>query len=472
MNFRGMTKNELIKELVELKKRLDEASPAAQNPKKEPRGNLDLLTGLPNRTLFFDRLSLALHNAQRNKKTLAVLFLSLENLTLINDALGHNIGDLLLKEVSERLGGSLRSSDTVARPGRDEFMILLPEITKAEDAAVVAEKLLLVLGSLCTIEGQEIFVNSNIGISIFPEDDDHAEGLIKKSYAAMQRAKEQGKNEYMYFSPSINERAFERLVIENGLRNAVMRNEFVLHYQPQINLRIGRIVGLEALVRWQRPGFGLVPPGKFIHHLEENGLIVPLGEWVLKTACIQAKAWQKAGHYPLRMAVNLSARQFHQKNLAGDVMRVLEKTGLEPQSLELELTESIFIGNIEAAVETLAKLRDMGVSISIDDFGTGYSSLSYLKHLPINKLKIVHPFIRSLALEPDNTVIAKTIVAMAHSLNLTVIAEGVENSEHLKYLFELGCDELQGDIISHPAEAGEIERLLSKEIPCPHLRGI
>ncbi|MEJ2684301.1 MAG: EAL domain-containing protein [Candidatus Sulfobium sp.] len=423
----------------------------------------DAATGLPNRKIFRDRLKQALALARRRGNAVAVMFVSLDYLKLINDTLGEKFGDQLLCTMADRLRGCLRRSDTVARPGRDEFMILLPEVTDADDATHVADKIFTALNSTCFLGGHELFVNASIGISVYPDDGDEDISLIKNSYTAMQHAAEAGKNTYKFFSPAMNIKSFNRMVIDNSLRLALRREEFFLHYQPQIDLLTGRVSGLEALVRWDRPDFGVVYPNTFIPLLEESGLILPLGECVLHKACTQNKLWQEAGLTPVRVAVNISARQFQQGDIVSLVGRVLKETGLGSQFLELELTESIFMNNTEISVEALQALRRMGVHISIDDFGTGYSSLSYLKYFPINKLKMVEPFVSFVAIDPNDAVIARAIVAMAHSLNMKVIAEGVEREEHLEFLRSLECDELQGNIFSYPVPAEDAARFLSGE---------
>jgi diguanylate cyclase (GGDEF)-like protein len=422
--------------------------------------DFDAATGLPSKAVFFDRLTQALTLAKRKRESLAVMFISFDNLKLINDNMGQRFGDELLKAVTGRLISSLRESDTVARPGSNEFMVLLPEVVLSDKLAVVAGKILAALGSSFMLDTHEIFINVCIGISMYPVDGENASDLIKNAYTAMQNAREEGKNKYRFYSPEINDAAYERMLLENELHLALQRGEFVLHYQPQIDLRTGLISGMEALVRWQRPAAGLVYPGNFIRLMEDNGLIVPLGEWVLRTACLQNKAWQDAGIRPLRMAVNLSARQF-QQNIVETVSRTLGETGLEPAFLELEVTESIFIRDIEPVIETLRTLRDMGVHVSIDDFGTGYSSLSYLKYFPVNKLKMVEPFVSFVAIDtPNDVVIANAIIAMAHSLNMKVIAEGVERRDNLEFLQSIQCDELQGNVFSRPCPADEITALL------------
>jgi diguanylate cyclase (GGDEF)-like protein len=390
------------------------------------------------------------------------LFICIDRLKLINDTLGENYGNKLLSALAKRLKACVRKSDIVARPGRDEFMILLPEIRYAEDAALIARKIFISLESPFNLKKQELFISVNIGISVYPNDGDNAKALLNTSYTALQRSRELEKNTYQFYSPALTERAFERMVMENDLQLALKRKEFLLHYQPQIDLRTGMIIGLEALVRWQKPGSKLIYPKNFIYLMEETGLIVPLGEWVLRTACAQNKAWQDAGFKPLRVAVNISSRHFHEKDITHIVSRVLEDTGLEPEFLELELTESIFLKNLERTVKALKVLRKIGVNISIDDFGTGYSSLSYLKYFPINKLKIVEPFISSVSFSPTDEVIARAIIALAHTLNMKVVAEGVEKKDQMQIIRSLKCDELQGNIFSLPLPPEEISKLLKK----------
>jgi diguanylate cyclase (GGDEF)-like protein len=425
----------------------------------------DALTGLHNGALFYSCLEQALSLANRNDKTLAVLFISVDRLKLINDTLGESFGNQLLRAISKRLKSCLRRSDIVGRPGRNEFMVLLPEIRNAEDAARIARKFFASLEPPFVLKKTDIFVTLSIGISVFPEDGNNAKAILNTSYTAMQRAKELGKNSYQFYSPSITKKDFERMVMENSLQLAFRHKEFILHYQPQIDLKSGRIIGAEALIRWQRPGGGLVYPREFLPIMEETGLIVPLSEWVLKTACAQNKAWQDDGLQPIRIAVNVSARHFHEEDLTHLVSRVLEETGLAPRYLELELTESIFLQKLDRTIKALTVLRRMGVNISIDDFGTGYSSLVYLKHFPMNKLKIVEPFISSVSFSSAEEVIARAIIALAHTLNMKVVAEGVENDKQLKLIRALRCDELQGNIISRPLPSNKLARLLAKYKP-------
>ena len=432
--------------------------------RKKHHPDRDAATGLPSKNIFFDRLTQALVLARRNAQSLAVMFISFDSLKLINDKMGQRFGDQLIKAVADRIMGALRKSDTAARPGSNEFMVLLPQIPRGEFAAVVADKIFYALSSTLVLERHEIFINANIGISIFPNDGDDATALIKNAYTAVQHAMARGHNTYTFYSPELNNRAFEMLLLENNLRLALKREEFVLHYQPQIDLRTGFISGLEALVRWRCPEGGLVYPADFIKLMENTGLIGQLGEWVLRQACMQNKRWQEAGMKPLRVAVNLSAKQVHQQNFVELVKSVLDETGLDAEYLELELTESIFMWNIDSVIETLRTFRNMGIHIAIDDFGTGYSSLSYLKLFPVSKLKMVEPFVSCVTIgKPDDVVIANMIVGMAHSLSMKVIAEGVENNENLEFLRSIQCDELQGNILSIPLPAEEVTSLLQEE---------
>ncbi len=415
----------------------------------------DALTGLPNRTLFNDRLTLALAQAHRNQGKLAVMLVDLDRFKIINDTLGHAVGDQLLRGVARRLVSSLREGDTVARLGDDEFALLLPGMDQIEDVAKTAQKIIEILKSAFYFEGHELHVTPSIGIALYPNDGEDAQTLLKNANMALHRAKEQGRNTYQLYTPAMNATALERLALENRLYRALEREEFVIYYQPQINIHTGRVVGVEALVRWRHPKLGLILPGKFIPLAEETGFIIPLGEWVLLTACAQNKAWQDAGLPPLRMAVNLSISHFKREDLAKMLAQVLEKTGLHPSYLELELTESIGMENVERAITKLQELKALGVKLSIDDFGTGYSSLSYLKRFPIDTLKIDQSFVQHIPTNPNDTAITTAIIAMAHSLNLKVIAEGVETEEQLTFLRPYRCDEMQGFLFSKPMPAEE-----------------
>ena len=448
-----------------LARRKNGARRASENQKKAVDKNtaLDPVTGLHNKDVFFDCLTRAVALAARNKKTVGILFVCIDRLKLINDTLGEEYGNELLRTLAKRLKACVRKSDIVSRPGRDEFTILLPEIRYAEDAALIARKIFRSLEEPFKLSQRSMLVSVDVGISVYPNDGDNAKALLNTSYTAMLRAKEIGKNTYQFYSPDLTEKAFEKMVMENDLQLALKRGEFLLHYQPQIDLRTGTITGVEALVRWKTPKGELLYPRKFLYLMEETGSIVQLGEVVLFTACKQNKAWQEAGLRPIRVAVNISARHFHEKDITHVVSRVLEETGIEPRFLELELTESVFLKNLERTVKALTVLRGMGVNISIDDFGTGYSSLSYLKYFPINKLKIVEPFISSVSFNPTDEVIARAVIALAHTLNMKVVAEGVEKNEQMQLIRSLNCDELQGNIFSLPLPPDEVGKLLKKE---------
>jgi diguanylate cyclase (GGDEF)-like protein len=417
-------------------------------------------TGLPNRDLLLDRLRQALYLAGRNELQVALLQLDLDHFKVVNDSLGHAAGDRLLGAVAGRLGECCRAEDTVAHLGGDEFAVMVPDLTRTQDAAVVARKLHDALQPPFTIEGRELFVTASIGITLFPEDGGDAEGLLRNADTALHQAKAQGRNTYQFFAAEMNTRTLARLSLETDLRRALERQEFLLHYQPQVDARSGELLGMEALVRWQHPERGLVPPLDFIPLAEETGLILPLGEWVLRTACTQNRAWQEQGLPPLRVSVNLSGRQLKQADLAGTVGRVLAETKLAPACLELELTESILMESVEATLDILDVIRAMGISLAMDDFGTGFSSLSYLKRFPIDRLKIDYSFVRDLTRNPSDAALVRTIIAMGHNLGLKVIAEGVETEEQLVFLREHGCNEVQGYYFSRPVPAEAFTELL------------
>lgn len=420
----------------------------------------DSLTGLPNRMLFQDRFGQALLHSHRNHEMLAMLFLDLDRFKTINDTLGHAYGDRLLKGVAERLSLCLREGDTIARLGGDEFMILLTGIRAVEDAAKVAEKILTSLRPSFHFEDNDLHVTTSIGISLYPFDGKDAETLIKNADIALYRAKEHGRDHYQMYTPGMNERAFEKLSLENNLRRALEREEFEMLYQPQVSIRSGRIVGVEALVRWRRPGGNLLMPTDFISLAEDTGLILPLGEWALRTACAQGRLWHDAGHPLLTVAVNLSARQLQQNNLVRTVAEILGETGFNPNCLELELTESAIMKNPEVATEVLREMKSMGIQMSIDDFGTGYSSLSYLKSFPLSALKIDQSFVRDCMNDSDDAAIVNAIISMAHSLKLKVIAEGVETEGQLAFLRSLDCDFVQGFLYSCPQPPDAVTELL------------
>ncbi|NBQ69108.1 MAG: EAL domain-containing protein [Nitrosomonadaceae bacterium] len=430
----------------------------------------DALTGLPNRHLLQDRIEQALVHDTRSHKQMAVLFIDLDHFKTINDSLGHDIGDLLLQAVAERLLTCVRSEDTVARQGGDEFIVVLNAIAESLDAAKVAQKILDALMRPYYIHKNELHICGSIGIAVFPDDGANAETLLKNSDVAMYHAKENGRNNYQFFTDDLNKSAHERHTLSLDLRYALERNELVLHYQPIMDMPDHRLHSVEALLRWRHPQHKLIAPDKFINLAEETGLIIPIGEWVLKTVCEQIKTWQAQGYHVPKVAINLSARQFRDKELTGNIARILEETGIEAQYITLEITESMLIDNIEKVVETLNCLNAMGIRISIDDFGTGYSSLSYLKRFPIHTLKIDRTFVRDIVTDRSDHTIVATIIAMAHSLEMDVIAEGIETEEQLNLLRAQHCNHYQGYYFSKPVTAAEIEHMLIK--PSPHNRKI
>jgi len=430
----------------------------------------DALTGLPNRTLLQDRLAKALAGARRRKEKVALLFLDLDKFKDINDSFGHSVGDLVLKEVAERLKKWAREQDTVARIGGDEFLIVLTAVKEVADAAVATERLMNTIATEFVVQGHSVSIGCSVGISIFAEHGGNSETLIKNADAAMYCAKENGRNNFRFFTKEMNSQAVERLALESGLRLALGRKELFLVYQPQIEIATRRVIGLEALLRWQHPELGLVPPDKFIRIAENSGLIMPIGEWVLRTACFQARQWQNAGLPAVPVAVNVSAVQFRQAGFCELIGRVLWETGLAPQYLELELTESLLLLNADVTLSVLQDLRAMGLKLAIDDFGTGYSSLSYLKQFPVSKLKIDRSFIRDIIGNPDDAAIATAIISMAKSLNLRVIAEGVEDEAQVTFLRAHQCDEIQGYYFSKPLAVDKVADKLRGDHPVAHVR--
>lgn len=422
----------------------------------------DALTGLPNRFLFNEHLKQALARAKRKKNKLAVMFLDLDRFKLINDTMGHSLGDQLLKTVAKRILQTLREGDTVARQGGDEFLVLLPEINDEIEAVLVSERILGVFSKPIFLEGNEIYISTSIGISLYPNDSTDIETLVKQADTAMYYAKERGRNNCQFFTPGLNIKANQRLSTENSLRKALIRNEFVLHYQPQVNLDTGSIVGLEALIRWNSAELGLVSPAAFIPVAEETGLIIPIGEWVLRTACTQNKAWQDQGFTPLRIAVNISARQFREPGFAKLVEQILEETKLDPQWLEVEITESIAMEKGETSLKMLKAFKELGVRISIDDFGTGFSSLNYLSRMPIDTLKIDQTFIQDICNGENGKEVVTAIIQLAKNLQLKVIAEGVETNNQWSFLKDKLCDEMQGYLFSKAVPLEEAERLLNR----------
>ncbi len=421
----------------------------------------DALTDLPNRMLFHDRLRQAMVEASRHQRQVGVAFLDLDRFKAINDSLGHGIGDQFLKDVANRIARCVREGDTVARLSGDEFAVILADLRQVGDAARVAQKILDGFAQPFHVAGHELFTSASVGMTLYPFDGDSAEGLLRNADIAMYRAKESGGNACQFYAADMTSRAHARLAIENALRRAFEEREFLLHYQPIVDFRSGQIMGMEALVRWQRPGHGLVPPDEFIPVAEETGLIVHLGEWVLREACRQCRSYgRKAGRAPWHLAVNVSPRQFQQGNFLKTVVRTLDDTGFDPHRLNLEITETILMQNAESALEVMRELGALGVQFSIDDFGTGYSSFTYLKDLPIGSLKIDRSFVRNVPVNADAAAIVAAIVSMAHSLGIRVVAEGVETQEQFEFLRAQGCDMAQGFYLDRPRPVGELAPVL------------
>jgi diguanylate cyclase (GGDEF)-like protein len=420
----------------------------------------DNLTGLPNRSLLQDRLAHAIARAERSRCKVAVLFIDLDNFKNINDTLGHDVGDELLRQVSRRLSACVRIEDTIARQGGDEFIVLLDTLDDGRAASLVAQKVLNALRQPFALGGTEQHVSGSVGIALYPEDGRDAQTLMKNADTAMFHGKGQGKNTYQYFTSQMNIAVKRRMTLESALRRAVMQKDFVLHYQPQIDLETGEVLAVEALVRWKTEDSGTVMPGDFIPLAEETGLINEIGEWVLREGCRQAREWQDRGLAPRRMAINLSARQFADRGFVDMVTRVLAETRLDPAYLELEITESQVMRQTEGAMNLLNRLSKMGVQLAIDDFGTGYSSLSYLKRLPIQKLKIDQSFIRDITVDPNDTAIVVAIINMARSLDLQTIAEGVETAGQLALLRSKGCRIGQGFYFAAPLRAEALYPIL------------
>ncbi|TCV81240.1 putative bifunctional diguanylate cyclase/phosphodiesterase [Sulfurirhabdus autotrophica] len=420
--------------------------------------NFDSLTGLPNRSLFRDRLAQAVARADRQEHLVALLFLDLDRFKTINDSLGHTSGDHLLLQVAHRLKSVLRKCDTVARLGGDEFTLILEDISHIDVVSGLANKILDIFAEPFVLDNQEFYISTSIGITLYPFDETDIDNLIKDADTAMYHAKAMGRNNYQFYTQEINKKDNDRLTLETDLRKALDRDEFQLHFQPKINLKNGKVVGVEALLRWKNhPN---VSPAAYIPLLEETGLIIPVGEWVLRTACNQIRAWQAEKLPALHIAVNLSVRQFSQKDLIDTISRILNETGLEPYLLELEITESLLMDNKESNIAILTNIKNMGVRISMDDFGTGYSSLSYLKRFPIHTLKIDQSFVKGITTNADDAAIAGAIINLAHSLRLNVVAEGVETQEQHDFLLQNDCNQAQGYLISRPLPAAEFETWL------------
>jgi diguanylate cyclase (GGDEF)-like protein/PAS domain S-box-containing protein len=424
------------------------------------QANHDFLTDLPNRVLFNDRLELAILHAHRRKHKLAVMFLDLDHFKRVNDTLGHSAGDALLVQVAARLKRCLREDDTVARLGGDEFVVLLSGLSRESDVAGMATKVLAALDEPFEVQKREIFLAGSIGIALYPDDGTDVETLLKNVDTAMYRAKETGRNSFQFFTAAMQKQAQERASLESGLRHALPKAQFVLYYQPLLDLKSRQIVGVEALVRWQHPEKGLIPPMEFIPLAEDVGLIVPFGEWVLNAACRQAKSWQDQGFPWMRMAVNLSARQFQNAGLVASIRKILEDSRLDPASLDLEITESIAMQNMEHTTRVLNEFAAMGIRVSMDDFGTGHSSLSYLKHFPIHRLKIDRSFISGIEKDEKDRAIVSAIITVAHHLDLRVTGEGVETPGQAQILGELACDDVQGFLFGRPMPEAQLSELL------------
>ena len=421
----------------------------------------DLLTGLPNRNSLNERLSTVLTMANKRLDKMAVMFLDLDRFKTINDTLGHAVGDRLLQQATQRLKGCVRSGDLIARWGGDEFTLLLPQINTIDDATKIAQRILDVLKPAFDLEGYQLYITSSIGIAIYPEHGEDAKTLLKNADAALYRAKAEGRNNYQIYTPAMNSQASELLELDNSLHKALEQEQFVIYYQPQVDSKTGNIISMEALLRWKHPRHGQVLPQTFISLAEENGLIVPLGNWVLRTACYQNKAWQDAGLPPVRVAVNISLRQLQQASFVDTIAEILAETGLKPEFLELEITETAVMQNAAFTREVLKRLVNMGCQIALDDFGTGYSSLNYLKTFPLHTLKIHQSFIQDLTVSSADSAIVNTIIALGRGLNLSVVAEGVETFTQMEYLQSLQCEKMQGYLFSHPLPASEAKNLLA-----------
>jgi diguanylate cyclase (GGDEF)-like protein/PAS domain S-box-containing protein len=424
----------------------------------------DALTGLPDRSILADRVEQNILNAKRANKSIALLVMGLDRFTLINDALGYAAGDQMLREVAERLAKVIRVSDTAARLDGDKFAVMTP-ITAIDDSVIVAEKVLNAIKKPFTLKGEEVFVTFSIGISIYPTDGEDFDDLLKDSLSAMQYAKQDGGSQYRFFASDMNAKAKNRLALEKRIRNALVNSEFVLFYQPKVEPKTDRVKGAEALIRWRDPIHGMIGPGEFIPVAEETGLIVDIGTWVMRAACFQTKAWQDAGYAPIKMSVNVSTQQFKARDLLDIVKAALNDSGLEPKWLELEITESMLMNDVEGAIARMQAVRDLGCGLSIDDFGTGYSSLSYLGRFPITTLKIDRAFVKDVQDNQNTAEIARAIIGLSRGLNLEVVAEGAELQEHIDFLQDNGCDSIQGFFYSKPLEAKDFEAKLSKVKP-------
>ena len=420
----------------------------------------DVLTGLPSRSLLQDQLGLAIGASERSGEPLWVMLIDLDRFKYVNDSMGHKAGDVLLMTIAARLRSALRDSDTVARLSGDEFVVIMSQHPAQQLGPHLVQQLMDSVAQPVLLGAKEYSVTCSIGVAVYPTAGALADSLIEHADIAMYSAKKLGRNNFQFYTPAMNDEAQERVRIESALRKALERDEFVLHYQPQVDLASGKIVGMEALLRWQHPELGMVPPMRFISVAEDTGLIVPIGAWVMRTACLQNRAWHDAGLGALRVAVNLSARQFGSPDLLDNIRAVLDDSGLDAHYLEIELTESLFMSDVTLAVELLHSMKAIGVNLSIDDFGTGYSSLSYLSRFPIDVLKIDRSFVTNITRDANDAALVASIINLAHNLKLSVIAEGVETEEQLDYLRSHGCDEMQGYYVSRPLPAHEFERFL------------
>ncbi|MFO0751722.1 MAG: EAL domain-containing protein [Thermodesulfovibrionales bacterium] len=459
------TKRDLIEELAELRRRVGVLEESESQMKETIRRQAyhDLLTGLPNRMLFMEHLALEILQAHRNRQMLAVLLLDIDRFKAINDSMGHPAGDSILQAVTYRLQDTLREGDIIARIGGDEYAVLLPQIIRDQDVVTIIKKLMNALRRPHLLDTYELFISACVGASLYPDDGENAETLLQNADTALYHAKEKGISSYQFYNPAMNMMAFKRIVLENSLRQTLDSGGFTVYYQPQVCIGTRQVTGMEALIRWNHPELGMLAPLHFIPLAEETGLIVPIGEWVLRAACEQNRLWQEEGFPPVAVTVNLSSHQFLQPDLEKMVQRVLQETSLDSKYLDLEITESTAMRNIDMTIPRLQRLSEMGVQLSIDDFGTGYSSLSYLKKLPVQKLKIDRSFIHDLTTDPDDQAIVNAVIVMAHKMRLKVIAEGVETEEQLSFLHSSRCDEMQGYLFSKPLPAAEAEKKLTEE---------
>lgn len=427
------------------------------------QANFDMLTGLPNRALFIDRLGQSLLTMARAEYKLGLMFIDLDGFKLVNDTLGHNKGDDLLREAAVRISSCTRDGDTVARLGGDEFTVIMPNLHDAKDTPLVAQRILDALTKPFELDGTESFVSGSIGITIFPDDAKNATDLLKNADAAMYRAKELGKANYQFFTDDLNAQVAERLRIKNGLIKALERGEFKLFYQPKVTLSSGRIDGVEALMRWENPDLGMVSPARFIPVLEETGMVVEVGEWAIREACQQHCRWIEAGLAPVRIAVNLSARQLREMSFVSVLQKLLTETGVGPDGIEIEITESMIMSDKDSAISALTELHDLGVRVAMDDFGTGYSSLSYLRQFPIDTIKIDRSFVADISTSLEAAEIIRTIISMGQTLNKSIVAEGVETEEQLEILRSYRCDQVQGYLISYPVPGDELTEFIREK---------